>query len=79
MHEYSECVIDTACLCKRISNERSKQQRMLKIGKEIPQDKIDMAKKWDEKYGQYLRDKTVTPSTTWFDPTLVSSVLFPLH
>ena len=78
MHEYSEYVIDKACLCKRISNERSKQQRMLKIGKEIPQDDIDMAEKWDEKYGQYLRDKTLPPSTAKFDPTMVVSA-FPLQ
>jgi hypothetical protein len=36
---------------------------MLKIRKETPQDEIDMAEKWDEKYGQYLRDKTLPPST----------------
>ena len=49
---------------------------MLKIGKEIPQDEIDMAEKWEEKYGQYVRDKTVPPSTAWFDPTLVDPNLF---
>jgi hypothetical protein len=72
----SDYVIDTARFCRRISNERSKQQRMLKIGKEIPQDEIDMAEKWEEKYGQYVRDKTVPPSTAWFDPTLVDPNLF---
>ncbi len=60
---HSDYVINTARFCRRISNERSKQQRMLKIGKEIPQEEIDMAKKWDEKYGQYLCDKAAPPST----------------
>jgi hypothetical protein len=36
---------------------------MLKIRKETPQDEIDMAEKWDEKYSQYMRDKTLPPST----------------
>ena len=41
---HSEYMIDTARLFRRINNKRPKHQRMLKIGKEVKQDDITMAK-----------------------------------
>jgi hypothetical protein len=76
---HSEKVIDTARLCRRISNERSKNQRLLKFGKPIRQQDIDKAQKWGEKYGQYLRDNTVPPTTTWVDASLVEEPILPLQ
>ena len=65
--------INTDHVCRRINNERSKQQRLIKIGKEIHKDDIDMADKWNDKYGVFIRDKVVPPSTDWFDPSLFRS------
>jgi len=70
---FSFYYIDTDHLCRRISNERSKQQRMIKIGKAIDKDDIDMALKWNDKYGTFIRDKVVPPSNAWFDPSLLRS------
>ena len=44
-----------------INNERSKQQSMIKIGKAIDKDDINMVAKWNDKYGTFIRDK-VAPS-----------------
>jgi hypothetical protein len=65
--------IDTNHVCRRISNERSKQQRLIKIGKAIDKDDLDMAAKWNDKYGTFIRDKVVPPSTAWFEPSLLRS------
>jgi hypothetical protein len=46
---------------------------MVKIGKAIDKDDIDMAAKWNGKYGTFIRDKVVPPSTAWFDPSLLRS------
>jgi hypothetical protein len=48
---------------------------MIKIGKAIDKDDIDMAAKWqNEKYGTFIRDKVVPPSIAWrFDPSLLRS------
>ena len=46
---------------------------MIKIGKAIDKDDIDMAGKWNDKYGTFNRDKVVSPSTAWFDPSLLRS------
>jgi hypothetical protein len=54
----------------KIGNERSKQQRMIKIGKPINKDGIDMSDKWNDKYGAFIRNKVVPLSTVWFDPSL---------
>ncbi len=70
---YSFYSINTDHVCRRISNERSKQQRMIKIGKPINQDDIDMSDKWNDKYGAFIRDKVVPPSTAWFDSSLLRS------
>lgn len=70
---YSFYSINTDHVCRRISNERSKQQRMIKIGKPISQDDIDMSDKWNDKYGAFIRDKVVPPSIAWFDPSLLRS------
>ncbi len=60
-------------MCRRISNERSKQQRMIKIGIPIHNEDIDMANKWNDKYGAFIRDKVVLAPTVWFDPSLLRS------
>ena len=60
-------------MCRRISNERSKQQKIIKIGKEIHKDDIDMVDKWNDKYGALIRDKVVPPSSPWLDPSLLRS------
>ncbi len=60
-------------MCRRINNERSYQQRMIKIGKAIAKDNIDMAGKWNDMYGTFIRNKIVPPSTDWFDPSLLRS------
>jgi hypothetical protein len=46
---------------------------MIKIGKPIRKDDIDMSDKWNDKYGAFIRDKVVPPSTAWFDPSLLRS------
>jgi hypothetical protein len=46
---------------------------MIKMGKPIRKDDIDMSDKWNDKYGAFIRDKVVPPSTTWFDPSLLRS------
>jgi hypothetical protein len=46
---------------------------MIKIGKPISQDDIDMSDKWNDKYGAFIRDKVVPPSIAWFDPSLLRS------
>ena len=51
---FSFYYIDTDHLCRRISNERSKQQRMIKIGKAIDKDDIDMALKWNDKMAVHV-------------------------
>ncbi len=66
---------DTNHVGGRIRNERSKQRRIIKIGKAIDKDDIDMVAKWDDKYGTFIRDKVVPPSTNWFDPSLLRSAL----
>ncbi len=70
---YSFYYIDTDHVCRRMSNESSKQQRMIKIGKPIHNDDIDMANKWNDKYGAFIRDKVVPPPIAWFDPNLLRS------
>ena len=70
---YSFYYIDTYYACRRINNERSKQQKLVKIGKPIHKDDIDMADKWNDKYMAFIRDKVVQPSTAWFDPSLLRS------
>ena len=70
---YSFYYIDIDHVCRRISNERSKQQRIIKIRKPIHNDVIDMANKWNDKYGVFIRDKVVPPQTAWFDPSLLRS------
>ena len=65
--------IDTDHVCRRINNERSKQHRMTKIGKAIHKDDIDMVDKWNDKYGAFMPDKVLSPSTAWFDPSLLRS------
>ncbi len=67
--------INTDHLCRRLSNERLKQQRMLKIEIQTYQDDIDLARKWSEKYDGFLRDKIEPPSTAWFDPSLLCFTL----
>ncbi len=64
---------DTNHVCRRIGNERSKQQRMIKIGKAIDKDDVDMDAKWNDKYGTFIHDKVVPPSFAWFDPSLLRS------
>ena len=49
----------------------SKQQRMIKIGKAIDKDDIDMVAKWNDKYDTFIHDKVVPPSIDWFDPSLL--------
>jgi hypothetical protein len=70
---YSFYYIDAYHVCRRIRNERSKQQRLIKIGKPINKDNIDMVDKWNDKYMAFIRDKAVPPSTAWFDPSLLLS------
>ena len=70
---YSFYYIDTYHVCRRIGNERSKQQRPIKIGKAIHKDDIDMVDKWNDKYMAFIRDKVVLNSTAWFDPSLLRS------
>ena len=70
---YSFYSINIDHVCRRINNERSKQQMMIKIGKPINKDYIDMSDKWNDKYGAFIRDKVVPPSTAWFDPSLLRS------
>ncbi len=65
--------IDTDPVCMRINNERLKQHMMIKIGKPIHKDDIDMDDRWNDKYGACIRDKVVPPSTDWFDPSLLRS------
>jgi hypothetical protein len=64
---------DTNHVCRRFNNERSKQQRMIKIGKAIDKDDVDMVAKWNDKYGTFIHDKVVPPSTAWFDSSLLRS------
>ncbi len=71
---YSFYYIDTDNVCRRINNERSKQPRMIKIGKAIDKDDIDMVGKWNDKYGTFIRDKIVPYSTAWLDPSLLRPV-----
>ncbi len=70
---FSLYYIDTDHAFRRINNESLKQERMIKIGKIIDKDDIDMAGKWNDKYGIFLRDKVLLPSTDWFDPRLLRS------
>ena len=70
---YSFYSINIDHVCMRISNERSKQQRMIKIGKPICIDDIDMSDKWNDKYGAFTRDKVAPSSSAWFDPSLLRS------
>ena len=70
---YSFYYIDADHVCMRISNERSRQKRMIKIGKAINKDDIDMSDKWNDRYRAFIRDKVVPPSTAWFDPSLLHS------
>ena len=60
---YSFYSINTDHVYMRINNERSKQQRMIKIGKPTNKDDIDMFDKWNDKYMAFIRDKVVPPST----------------
>ena len=60
---YSFYSINIDHVCRRISNERSQQQRIIKIGKPINKENIDMSDKWNDKYGAFIRDKVVLPST----------------
>jgi hypothetical protein len=46
---------------------------MIKIGKAIHKDDIDMAGKWSDKYGIFIRDKVVPLLTAWFDPSILRS------
>ncbi len=59
---------------RKIINERSKQQSMIKIRQAIDKDDINMAGKWNDKYGKFIRDKVGPPSTAWFDPSLLRPV-----
>ncbi len=70
---FSFYYIHTDHVCRRISIERSKQQMMIKIGKAIHKDDIDMAGKWSDKYGIFIRDKVVPLLTAWFDPSILRS------
>jgi hypothetical protein len=68
---YSLYYIDTDHLCRRIDNERLKKYRIIKVGKAIHKDDIDMIDKWNDKYGAFIRDKIVPPSSAWFDQSLL--------
>jgi hypothetical protein len=46
---------------------------MIKIGKARGKDNIVMVAKWNDKYGTFIRDKVVPPSTAWFDLSLLRS------
>jgi hypothetical protein len=43
------------------------------LEKAIDKEDIDMAAKWNEKHGTFIRDKVVPPSPDWFDPSLLRS------
>ena len=60
-------------LCRRINNERSKQQRMIKIGNAIDKVDVDMVAKCNDKYGTFIHDKVVPHSAAWFDPSVLRS------
>ena len=51
----------------------SKQHRMIKIGKAVDKDDIDIAAKWNDKYSIFICDKVVPHSAAWFDPSLLRS------
>jgi hypothetical protein len=46
---------------------------MIKIGKAVDKDDIDIAAKWNDKYSIFICDKVVPHSAAWFDPSLLRS------